>query len=88
MKIRYDNRVLSKLAMRLGRDNVDSIILHLSEPFNNTRISRNDIHVIPANFTWSLQTINSIKTTNSFATYQVIPLEITLLLASHLKESM
>lgn len=88
MMILYDNRVLSKLAMRLGRDNHDSIILHLSEPYNNTRVSIDNSHVIPANFTWSLQTINSIKTTNSFATYQVIPVEITLLLASHLKEAM
>ena len=81
------DRDMSTLAIRLARENPKSIVLHLSEPYNNTAIDPQS-HVIPANFTWSLQTINSIKTTNSFASYQIIPVEITLLLASHLKDTM
>ena len=82
------NRELSTLAIRLARENADSIVLHLSEPYNNTAMDMHTSHIIPANFTWSLQTINSIKTTNSFASYQIIPVEITLLLVSHLKDTM
>lgn len=83
-----NHRSLSSLALRLGEETIHSIIINLSEPYNQTLEYQDGSHVIPANFTWSLQSINSIKTTNSFASYQVIPVEISLLLLSHLKQTM
>ena len=77
-----------KLAVRLSEDNPKSIVLQLNEPFNTTQIASESHHVIQSEFTWSLQTMNSIKTTNSYASYQIIPVEITTLLLSHLKSEM
>ena len=43
--------------------------------------------MIETNFTWSLTAINSVKATMAFASLQILPIESTLRLLSHLSNS-
>lgn len=48
------------------------MVLHLTEPFNNTQTHIENGHFIQANFTWNAQTLSSIQTSHFIADLQII----------------
>ena len=50
------------------------MVVHLTEPYNNTFTTNSSIHYIPANFTWNPQTLTSIQSSHVYVNLQIIPI--------------
>ena len=62
------------------------MVLHLTEPYNNTQSQMKNGHFLQANFTWSAQTLNSIQTSHFMADIQIIPLRGLMNILRGMKE--
>lgn len=81
-----DSRDYWQLASRIASLNQRSIVVHLSEPFYHP--DSVNPHVIETNFTWSINVLDSIKSSKAYASFQIIPVESTLSLLSHISTSL
>ena len=61
-------------------------MVHLSEPFYHP--DSVNPHVIETNFTWSVNVLDSIKSSKAYVSFQIFPVESTLSLLSHISTSL
>lgn len=81
----FDSRNMTQLARKMAFHRGNSLVLLLAEPFNVTPSTLPNL--LTATFTWSPQTIESLRSAHTHVDLQILPLRGLFHLFSSLKSA-